>query len=174
MQPLKIVIEGSYYDTQIYSGRLYLWCDDGSIRIIDWDRLLDSISVKQNLRLALKCGFQRSDYLYGNRWDLIFDDQEVRNLIINKFLEQGERPIIIPENLLLSTEIKHQENPIPFPHSDLLIYYQKLYVASPEGIFSTSCSKKNRYPVSRRMSKLWDAPVLGISASYSTLSLFRQ
>ncbi len=34
-QAVKMLIPGSYYDSQIYQGRLYLWCLDGSIMIIE-------------------------------------------------------------------------------------------------------------------------------------------
>lgn len=171
MQPLKMIIEGSFFDSQLYSGRLYLWKDDGSILVLDWDALLESISIHPQLRLAFECGFRRSDYLYGSQWDLIFRDEEVRTVITNKFIQLAENPIEVPPRLLHAAEIRQQKNPIAFPHSDLLIYSKRLYVGTRDGVFSTACNKKNDYPVSTRPRKLWDAPVLGMSASYASLSL---
>ena len=171
MQPLKMIIPGSYYDAQIYSGRLYLWCADSSIRVINWDKLIGSIKVEENLWLALECGFRRSDYLYGSRWDLIFKDVEIRSAITNKFLALAQRPIEISEQRLAKAEVKHQNNPISFPHSDSVIYNEKIYIGGQEGVFVTSCNKRNVNPVSLRPIKKWDASVLGISASYLALSL---
>lgn len=171
MQSLKMIIPGSYYDTQIYSGRLYLWCADSSIRVINWDKLIESIRVEENLWLALECGFRKSDYLYGSRWNLIFRDVEIRSAITNKFLTLAQRPIEISEQQLAKAEVKHQNNPITFPHSDSVIYNGKIYIGGQKGVFATSCNKRNVNPVSLRSTKKWDGPVLTISASYSALSL---
>jgi hypothetical protein len=67
--------------------------------------------------------------------------------------------------------VKHQKNPIPFPHSDLLIYSKKLFVGGKDGIFSTVYNKRNANPISLRSIRLWDAPVLSLAASYGALSL---
>jgi hypothetical protein len=171
MQPLKMIIEGSFFDSQLYSGRLYLWKTDGSIQIINWDKLIESITIQPRLRLAFECGFRQSDYLYGTQWDLIFKDEEIRSLITNKFIQLSQNPIEVSQSLLKNSEIRHQKNPIGFPHSDLLIYSNRLYVGTGDGIFSTTCYKENEYPVSTRPRKIMDAPVLGLSASYGSLSL---
>src|SRR5258708_4701472 len=93
MQPLKLTIPGSYYDTQIYSGRLYLWCNDNSLRSLNWDELIDSLKLQEPLKLAAQCGFKRSDYLYGTHWDLIFQDSEIQTAITEKFEKLAARRI---------------------------------------------------------------------------------
>ena len=172
MRPLKMIIDGSYYDTYIYSGRLYLWCEDGSIRTIDWDGLIENLIGKQeNLKLALECGFRQSNYLYGSQWTLIFRDTEIRTIITDKFKALAERAIEVNENTLRIFEIKHQTNPIPFPHSDLTIYRNHLYAGGQYGVFAATCSKDNINPVSSKPRKIVDIPALGVSASYNSISL---
>ena len=171
MNLVKIRIPGKYYDSQIYSGRLYLWCTDNSIRVLNWDRLINDISVENRLRIALECAFRRSDYLYGTHWNMIFQDEEIRSVITQKFEDLSQLDIEIDEEKIRQAEIKHQENPLPFLHTDLTIYNEKLYVSSRSGVFQTTCNKKNKYPVSTRPVKRWDAAVLGLSASYGSLNL---
>ena len=36
MQAVKVIIPGSFWDSQIYSSYLHLFLDDGSIAILDW------------------------------------------------------------------------------------------------------------------------------------------
>ena len=40
MQPVKLTIEGVYWDSQIYSGEMLLFDADGAVHRIDWRGLL--------------------------------------------------------------------------------------------------------------------------------------
>ena len=51
MQPVKINIEGNYFDCQIYSGRLYLWTFDGDLKVIDWNALVNLTSPKKPIQI---------------------------------------------------------------------------------------------------------------------------
>lgn len=173
MKPLKLVIPGSYYDSQLYEGRLYLWQTDNSIRIFDWNKLINLVKEKMDepLRIALACGFLRSDYLYGSKWDLIFNDVQIKAIITSKFENLSQKNIEISEDDLMKAEIKHQENPLKFLHTDSLIYRRKLYISGRNGVFEMNCGKKNVNPVSSRVYKKWDAPILSMAASYGALAL---
>jgi len=171
MQTLKLIIPGSYYDSQIYSGRLYLWSSDGSISTFDWDGLIESVNIPDHLKLALVCAFQRSEYLYGDHWALIFQDVEIKTSIENKFKELAGMHIEFSQKDLYRFVIREQDNPFPFPHSDSVIYSNNLYTGSQSGVFSSACNKKNKNPISPRSKKLWDGSTLSISASYKTLGI---
>src|SRR5579859_118471 len=95
MQPLKISIEGSYWDSQIYAGRLYLFTDKGSIRTFNWDRIISDWKIEPNLRLALECAFRRSDYLYSREFSLMFQDGEIKQVLLNKFDQLREKELIV-------------------------------------------------------------------------------
>lgn len=152
---------------------MYLWCEDNSIRIINWDSLVEIIKGKidSKLKLAVECGFRRSEYLYGHKWNLFFSDDEIRNIIKNKFIKLSEKIITVSQDQLAKAQIRHQKNPFPFPHSDLIIYNYKFYVAGQKGIFSSSCDKSNKNPVSSRVNEIRDISSLSIAASYSSLAV---
>lgn len=173
MQTLKFVIHGSYYDSQIYSGQLYLWSNKGSIIIINWDRLIESFNIESRLRLALRCAFQQSEYLYGADFKLIFQDEEIKKVIQQKFSDLREKTIELSEAELRRKKliIAEQDNPLPFPHADSLIYNNDLYVGSPSGVSVTTFVGGKKKSINPGGMKLWDGPVLGVAASYSTLAL---
>jgi hypothetical protein len=147
---------------------------DGSIRTVNWDRLIQNWPIEERLHLALTCAFHRSDYLYGNRWDLLFSDPEILPVIRAKFSDLAEQPLIVDTHALDGATIGVQNNPFPFPHTDSTIYKRRLYVSDQLGVFGASCDARGgrlRYPVSTRPTKIWDAEALSIAANYDTLAL---
>src|SRR5207249_4327200 len=105
MQPLKLVIPGQYWDSQIYAGRLYLFERDGSLRTINWDRLIKTWGIENSLRLAIECAFCRSDYLYGDQWSLLFSDHEVKAVIQQKFERLAEFELDVSANKLAEVSV---------------------------------------------------------------------
>jgi len=172
MQPIRLTIPGRYWDSQIYSGRLYLFLIDGSIQVIDWDRLVDQFPIEDDLRLALSCAFSRSDYLYGARWNLLFRDHEVKELIRSKFDRLSDRNLEIQTRQLRHDFlVAESENRFAFPHTDSRIYGNMMYVSSQQGIWQGSCNKRLVYGVNQRPTKHWDAPVLAMAAYGNTLAM---
>src|SRR6266508_2411713 len=172
MQTLRLIFPGSYYDSQIYSGRLYLWNSDGSIVTIDWDKLIEGIKIPDPLRLALTCAFQRSEYLYGDHWKLVFQDTEIRTAIQRKFKKLIElSPIEISSTQLRDCYIQQQDNPLSFPNADCTIYNKTLYLGSQSGVLSAGIDKQRKYPISRKPEKIWDGIALSVAASYQTLAI---
>src|SRR3989442_9425519 len=95
MRPLELIIPGQYYDSQIYSGYLYLWTRDGSILTIDWNPLIQSLEVESRLQLALRSAFQRSEYLYGDQFNVFLDNQEIRQVLASQFDDLSKSQIEI-------------------------------------------------------------------------------
>ena len=171
MQPLKMIIPGKYWDSQIYSGRLYLFGQSGDIHTLDWDRLISEWYLDNNLHLALSCAFLRSDYLYDVALKDLVHDPEVKSVIISKFSKLSEANLEVSSRQLEKVTLGQQDNPLPFPHTDSEIYWRNLYVSSMKGVYRTSCNKKTKYPVSTIPQRQWDAPTLALSASYQSLAL---
>ena len=171
MSPLKLTIPGHYWDTQIHRGRLYLFDIEGRILTLDWDRLVEHLPTDNALKLALVCAFKRSDYLYRVAATGIFHDEEFKSTMNNRFSTLAETPLVIEKKQLKEVSLGHQENLFPFPHADSTVYYRRLYVASQSGVFSANCNGQTKYPVSTRVEKLWDGPVLALGASCSSLAL---
>ncbi|MBN1451186.1 MAG: hypothetical protein JW963_09245 [Anaerolineales bacterium] len=171
MQTLRLIIPGSYYDSQIYSGHLYLWSHNGSIITINWDDLIENINIPDRLITALTCAFQVSEYLYGEHWKLIFQDKEIKTAIQGKFEELAKEPIEVSKEDLQRFTVREQDNPLTFPHADSTIYRNILYIGSQSGILAANVSRKNKIPISTKPEKLWDGPALNVTASYLTLAI---
>lgn len=171
MQPLKLVIPGNYWDSQLYEGRLYLFGRSGDILALNWDSLIRSLRISEPLVLPLTCAFQRSDYLYGMAAAGLMNDSEIRSLVSRKFARLSNLTLEISAKRMSQHSVGQQDNPLPFPHTDSEIYNRKLYIASKSGVGVVACNKKTKYPVSTRAEQIWDAPVLGISASYGSLAI---
>jgi hypothetical protein len=172
MRPVIAEIEGEFWDSQVYRGKLFLFCRDGTIRTIDWDKLVDSLNFDRDARLAATCAFQRSDYLYGPNWNLFFSDSDIKKAITQKFRSLSLKNIQVDEKKLTNAEYGRQDNPFPFPHADTLLYIKQMYVVGTEGVWRSTCDpKRTRKPISSRPSKYWDAPTFSTAASYHSLAL---
>ena len=171
MSPLKLTIPGRYWDTQIYRGRLYLFDREGSILTLDWDRVIEHLPADNSLKLALVCAFKRSDYLYRVAATGIFHDEEFKAILNSRFSTLAETPLVIEEKQLKEAALGQQENGFPFPQADSTIYSRRLYVSSQNGVFSANCNGQTKYPVSTRVQRLWDGPVLALNASHGSLAL---
>ena len=171
MQPLKITIPGKYWDSQLYRGRLYLFGVHGDIQEVAWDAVVDSLSVQEPLRLALECAFRRSDFLYGPELQTMFGDSEVRDLIRGKFERLAKSTLTLSRQRLVAHEKGRQDNPLPFPHTTCEIYDRTLYVAAPSGITKAGASGRTKFPISTRVERMWDAPVVDMAAHWGSLAL---
>ena len=171
MSPLKLTIPGHYWDTQIYQGRLYLFDREGGILTLDWDRLIEVLPVDNALKLALVCALKRSDYLYRVAATGIFHDEEFKTIMNSRFAALAETPLVLEEAQIKEASLGQQENRFPFPHADSTVYYRRLYVSAQSGVFSANCNGQTKDPISTRVEKLWDGPVLALGASYNSLSL---
>lgn len=171
MQPLRMTIPGKYWDSFIYKGRLYLFGINGDIRSVAWGDFISSWKVSDETKIAFVCAFQRSDYLYSSEVQDLLIDREIRTVMKGKFQKLSQTQLHATEKMILAAEKGHQDSPCPFPHADLELYQDQLYVGSAYGLYKASCNKKTKYPVSTRPEKKWDGPVLGLSASYGALAM---
>lgn len=170
MQPV-ITIPGNFWDSQIYAGKLYLFGWDGDIRTLDWDRLINEWPIDDNHKFALKCAFARSDLLYGDRWTIMSEDDEIKKLIQKKFNRISKVHLDLPEERLDKFTIARQANLFPIPHADSSIYGRNLFIASRSGLYRVTCGRGTKYPLSTKVYKVWDCPLFAISPLYGTLAL---
>jgi len=169
MQPLKITIIGNFWDSQIYQGNLFLWDRDGRIHTIKWDQFINNLDVKDALRLAIKCAFQKGSLLYLDKD--ISSDSEVKKLILRKFEKLSKKPLDFELSDIPKEFVKTMASPIKGLHVDSEIYNKVLYTVLDDGLYSTEINKKNKNPVNRNSRKLWDCPILSIKALSKRLSL---
>ncbi|MBS1963099.1 MAG: hypothetical protein JST04_12865 [Bdellovibrionales bacterium] len=171
MQPIKLTIPGQFWDSQIYSGKLFLFGVNGDVRTLKWDELVEDWAVADDLRLALKCAFSQSALLYSDYSKSFVDDNEIKSVIRGKFDRLSELNLELSSRQIEHHSKRRQDSPFPFPHSDSCIYGRKMFVATKKGIYEAGCDGKTTYPISTKVTRGWDAPVLTISASYKCLAL---
>ncbi len=172
MQTIKLVLPGSYYDSQIYAGRLYLWCEDGSLLVLNWDKLVDRVisKVGDHLKFATHCGLRKGSYLYGNEWRLFALDNEMRGLLLARFAELAQSPIELSTDDVNYARVQQQNNPFVFPHADILIYYSQFYVGSSAGL-QVSKEISDLELLNHSPTKIWDGPTLSLAASYHNIAV---
>ena len=171
MSPLKLTIPGRYWDSQIYRGRLHLFGMEGDILTLDWDALIGKLRVRDDLKLAARSAFQRSDFLYGVASTGIFRDAEIRRIISHRFHDLSQVPLEPSRQEIDRTALGRQDNLFPFPHADSEIYNRQLYVSSRAGVFAANCGGSTKYPVSTSIARLSEMPVSAVRASYRSLAL---
>ena len=169
--PLKLTIPGRYWDSQICRGRLHLFGMEGDVLTLDWDALIGKLRVRDDLKLAARSAFQRSDFLYGVASTGIFRDPEIRRIISHRFHDLSQVPLEPSQQEIDQTALGRQDNLFPFPHADSEIYNRRLYVSSRAGVFAANCGGSTKYPVSTSIARLSEMPVSAVRASYRSLAL---
>src|SRR5436309_920018 len=103
MSPVKLIIQGEYWDSYLYRGRLHLFGLDSSLLTVDWNQLVDGLGVPEELKLAAECAFRRSDYFYSDRdqWSLLFRDRDVKALIEGKFKGLAALKLVVEPTTLM-------------------------------------------------------------------------
>lgn len=167
MQPVKIKIDGNYFDCQIYSGRLYLWTFDGDLKIINWNALINSLIKNERDKIVMNLCFLDGNYLYKSSLIELFKDTDFRKLLLKKFAHVEEKKFIVTEKLLLKFTMGVQNTPLNLIPTDTEIYSNKLYFINEMGLFSASANrqKSEKYLVSSRPTKLWDCNLFSIKAN---------
>lgn len=156
IQEKKIIIEGSFWDSYIYSNNLLLFGRDQTLRSYSWDKFVNSHISDDLDNLAYRCAFYQSDFLYGIRERELFNDPEIKKIILNKF--NRIRNIYVDEQDLLP--FKTFKSPVELKHLtvDIGVLKNKLYYCDSEGLFFRNIRNNNKTSVvSTRANKCWDA-----------------
>lgn len=173
MQAIKLRIPGRYWDSQIYSGKLYLFSRDHEIVVYDWRQTITLLTEKYpSLQTGLRIGLLNGELLYNPQVRSLLVDDAVRSPIFTQLVAAGG-----VEDLELSFReslkgAKKRTNPFPAPHADSEIYYSRLYVGLKDGCFSTNVTSETTSNASSA-ARHWDGPVFNIKASrlYTTLAI---
>lgn len=171
IQEKKIIIEGSFWDSYIYSNNLLLFGQDQTIKSYSWDRFVNSRISNEIDTLAYRCAFYQSDFLYGIRERELFSDLEIKEIILNKF--NRIQSIYVSEQELMP--YKTYNSPIELPHLtiDIGVFKNKLYYCDSDGLFFRNIRNSNKSAtVSTRVNKCWDAYIQCLKVSnYGRIAL---
>lgn len=172
MRPLKLVIEGDFWDSQIYTGRLHLWTMNGELITIDWDNYIKSLMEKYRNPFAIECSFRDSRYLYENNFTSLFQDEDIKEAILSKFSILSQLQLITKINELSDFIYGIQNNPFKELPTDTDIHLNKLYAALDDGLWCSTANRNNRkFPISSKPMKLWDCPLLALNAKSKSVAL---
>lgn len=173
MQAVTLSIPGEYWDSQIYSGKLYLFAENHSVHVYNWVRAVESVAKQfEPLQTAIRIAFVDGQLLYTDAGKLLLQDKEIRAVIqkqLNTLAETADLEINFKAGI--GKFLKIRGNPFPFPHADSEIYYHKMFVGLKDGLFCTPTHALENED-SNGAEKRWDSSVLNVKAShqYTTLA----
>lgn len=160
---IRIVIPGAFWDSQLYSGTLYLFGVSGELRTLSWEKLIADLPVPETLRIAANFAFLGNHRLYEPGARQLLGDPDIRRVLLAKFLQLGAMPA-----WEVGLNGAHtQDNPLPFPHNDSDVHYHNLYVGSSQGLHSLTTGERRGVKDGVRLS---DVPALHIAARLSTMA----
>lgn len=170
MRPIAYDIEGEYWDSWVYRGRLYLFTIDGKIITVDWDRLINEFNSSNSDIIFLRKLFLSGEFLY--KFKELFQDKEFKELVKLKIDRLSKLKFEIGFKDLQKFVVDTQDTPLPFPHADCSIYLNQVFCGNENGLVQTALTQgKSRHIKSRSVSKLWDGPVMSLSMSYNTAAI---
>jgi hypothetical protein len=171
MQPIKLCIEGDFWDCQIYRGRLYVWEMNGSMAVYNWDEIVNSLKCQVEDDLPIDCAFTRGNFLYGHQLRELFNYKTFKLYLEERFREYADKRFLIENSQLKNFEIIRLDNPFKELPTDTEIYKNNLYAVTDLGLSKiTIHGSRNNY-VGKRLTKLSDCPFISLKASKRTLAL---
>ncbi|MFA6115200.1 MAG: hypothetical protein WC729_14470 [Sphingomonas sp.] len=128
MQNLTLGIEGEWWDSLLYKGRLHLFGMDGSLQTFDWERLIRDLGeqLPAGSSDAFRFAFAESNALYR----AVIDGADLKQSFAALDAERFE----VSKRKLFDYLIEQGDTRFPFPHASSTVYYDRMLVASPEGI----------------------------------------
>lgn len=166
LEPISLIVPGGYWDTQIYSGELTLFRDDGALVRLQWRTVVDHIAdANPEMQTGLRVAFRDGDMFYNESVRKILMDPQIAGPIKAQLHAAAGQKFAL-EQRRLDTNSTVGDSPLRFVPSDTETYYHTLFVAGEDGLFSVQRSL-DRY-VSKRHH---DAPTFQVRASFDTTTL---
>ncbi|WP_196061562.1 MULTISPECIES: hypothetical protein [unclassified Serratia (in: enterobacteria)] len=165
MRPVKIKIEGTFWDSQIYSGELILIDVNGSLHRIDWNEAVDVIAKKFPLfETAVRVSFSDGELFYNPKVTKVFNDPTIKPIVISQLESLSEADVT--ERFSSRNSFWSEEKyPFSFLPSDTEIYYSRFFAAGEEGLFSTTKSNIGSKYNKGEVIKHHDSNVIQVKAS---------
>ena len=139
MKPITISIQGSYWDSQIYSGELMLLHDDGTISRIDWKRAVDALAKKhENIQTAVRLAFAESDWFYNDQTQRLLLDPEVEVIVKKQLATLANKPKLEVGKRAWLDYWNTEDSPFDFMPIDTEVYKNRVFAAGDEGLFSVA------------------------------------
>ena len=170
MQPITLTIEGKWFDSFLYRERLYLFGLDGTVTQYNWKQMLSLLPLSSNERVVVSCTFFDHSYLYDEKLRLLLSDPDIHKTLTSKMERAAGGSLEIPFELLQRTFVRRDDAPFPFPHTAFEMYKRTAYVSSSEGVYEIDAREHLKRPWSSKSRRIWDCPVVFLSASWNALA----
>lgn len=154
MIPLKIRIEGDFWDCQIYRGRLYLFSSNGTLKILDWNSIVQFFIQDPIDELILTCGFIDGRKLYDSNIILLLKDERIKNLLRENFVNQGLRNLVVDSDHINKFLLKEVKNPFNELHTDSEIFSNKIFGITYNGLYSVDVHAKGKHVINEQANRL--------------------
>ena len=173
MQPVKIKIQGNFYDSQIYRDRLYLWHFDGRLSVYDWKQLIYNISISEFLSYVKELCFIDGSYLYHNEWfGRLLLDHEIANLLTEKISDISGMCFVVTAEELAKVVLKEYDVPFYEMPLDTHIYNGNLYYTIENGQYVSKIqSAKDPLSAMKKPGRIFDGRVVHMAASAGRMAM---
>lgn len=167
VDPIKIVIKGCYYDSQIYRGRLYLWTLEGVLEVYNWNKLINTFVIpKFKERVPIVFGFMEGNFLYDKKVSYFLTDDSFNSLLLKQYKELETKPIEITAEALNATRLYKEDVPLQELPVDTEIYANNVYFALEKGLYRKVLHSSEADPaLGPKDTKLWDNRILSLRAN---------
>jgi hypothetical protein len=165
MRPVKICILGNFWDSQIYSGELCLFSDNGDLHRIHWRAAIDELAHRNiSVQTALRVAFLDGDLFYNPKVRKILLDPQLTTPIKHQLSELSS--IDLQKDLRdWSAHRSVDSSPFDFLPTDTEIYYNTMFAAGDEGLFSSPRSVTGRYGHRGTAARHHDGKIMQVKAS---------
>lgn len=166
MRSVKLTIEGSFWDSQIYSGEMLILDYDGAIHRIDWGAIIDGIASNYaEIQTAIRVAFSDSDLFYNAKVRRILRDPSIEKPIKSQLSNASELQICINRRNWKSYW-SVSRSPFDFLPTDTEIYYNNFFAGGNEGLFSyPRQSSMDKQKQAQKLKKHHDASIFQVRAS---------
>lgn len=154
MQPVRITIEGDFWDSQLYRDKLYLWTMENDLWMVDWSSVVESFRrrLPKKADLPLFWLFESSDYLYTRADRKALSDPAIRRQVEVRFRWLAKQNLTITETDL-EKHGKRVASPFPVLADDADVYFNRFCAATEQGLYSTRLEDDRSL---QPPTKLWD------------------
>jgi|GEM_PF-5461634 len=128
MRDLNISIEGSWWDTLLYKGKLHCLTPEGDWAVYDWDALTSDLeaSIEAAARPALHFSFRASNAIKSGALSRQGVEKSFENITTQDFNISSKK---IAEYLLVKSDVS-----AAFPSTSMNMHYDRMIMSSQNGV----------------------------------------
>lgn len=162
MRDLNVTIEGSWWDTLLYKGKLHALTAEGDWQVFDWDAITSRIedSLEKVMRPAFHFSFRASNAI--NKGNLH------RDAVAHSFNEFKDIEFIVSAKELAKHTLSKTDASISFPSTSMGMHYDRMIISSLNGVYVDYVNPREITPGS--LKKMSSIATRQVSAAYGKVA----